>query len=483
MSLGRRALIDNATLTGVERITGRIKVANTYNVEGDVLCLENLIQALLFYDDVFFIDDYKKEYKDRRSSFFSFLSPLQITEEVRQTYDNRARVIMDLLSPTIQHGKLGTSDLAQLLRMIQMNVVFTWDMRSSEYYLTLKLLAENSNAELDKYGALAAMIFSGFTEQSKVETAPIATDVKILDQFGRPLVDGMGGDVRLKNGIVRKSNGVDGSVYKFLSGLSWLCFRTIFYRLVAEDSMCNLFLHPIRHSCLVTVLPSVNQEDASRYRRIVDAMVSGADLTVQEIGLTSGSTVLKGSLPIFSAWLAQKGLKPSEFIEEVLTLREEKIFRDARQQFSQLEEVQNIRGEIGFKTKANLLSTEVLKLFDDLRTKYGVKTHQGVSSSALIWAYNIYGFFHGVPSVPSPGINVPVAKSVTNQFIDLRRRKGFSAVFKSVIDDLAGVAKLGPLMDILKSEIQLMPDAGQYGPKLLPPGLHGARADWTAPMD
>ena len=46
------ALIDNASLTAVQRVLGQITIKNPDTVSGDLTAMENLIQAILLYDDL-----------------------------------------------------------------------------------------------------------------------------------------------------------------------------------------------------------------------------------------------------------------------------------------------------------------------------------------------------------------------------------------------------------------------------------------------
>ena len=46
------ALVDNATLTAVQRVLGDVEIKNPDTIDGDLAAFENLIQALLFFDDV-----------------------------------------------------------------------------------------------------------------------------------------------------------------------------------------------------------------------------------------------------------------------------------------------------------------------------------------------------------------------------------------------------------------------------------------------
>lgn len=67
------ALIDNASLTAVERTLGDIVIKNPDTINGDLVAFENLIQAILFYDDLICVDNYKQEHRDARIAKFDFI--------------------------------------------------------------------------------------------------------------------------------------------------------------------------------------------------------------------------------------------------------------------------------------------------------------------------------------------------------------------------------------------------------------------------
>ncbi|MFO0070017.1 MAG: hypothetical protein ACK529_07620, partial [Alphaproteobacteria bacterium] len=60
------ALIDNATLTAVQRIMGDAPTRSKDNIDIDIIALENFVQAILFYDQIIVIDDYKEAYRKER---------------------------------------------------------------------------------------------------------------------------------------------------------------------------------------------------------------------------------------------------------------------------------------------------------------------------------------------------------------------------------------------------------------------------------
>jgi hypothetical protein len=69
----RRVIIDNSTITASQRLLGSVKVNNKYLIDGDILAFENLIQAILYYDKIIVLDDYKKEFSKTRKEVFPFI--------------------------------------------------------------------------------------------------------------------------------------------------------------------------------------------------------------------------------------------------------------------------------------------------------------------------------------------------------------------------------------------------------------------------
>ena len=51
------AIIDNSTLTAVQRLMGEITIKDKNTIDGDILSLESFVQSVLFYDDIFYISE------------------------------------------------------------------------------------------------------------------------------------------------------------------------------------------------------------------------------------------------------------------------------------------------------------------------------------------------------------------------------------------------------------------------------------------
>src|ERR1700733_10714593 len=117
MVTNRRILVDNATLSGVERITGTSSTLNLNNIDNDILCFEKLITAILFSDTLIGVDDYKDQYRSSRFKNFSFIS---------------------------FEGSKPAGDVVSFFESLKIDPQMRWDIFTSSEYLTLSLLVNDT---------------------------------------------------------------------------------------------------------------------------------------------------------------------------------------------------------------------------------------------------------------------------------------------------------------------------------------------------
>jgi hypothetical protein len=158
------ALIDNASLTAIQRVMGQVEVKNPDTVNGDLMALENFLQAILFYDDVICIDNYKEEYKEDRSKYFDFIRFLSPKDFHLGPIDNKAQSEANTIRPEIRGGEFVDQDFRELLDLLRMNMVCTWDLRTSVYYLTMKMLGQPNTPEFHKYSEISSTIFNELSD-------------------------------------------------------------------------------------------------------------------------------------------------------------------------------------------------------------------------------------------------------------------------------------------------------------------------------
>jgi hypothetical protein len=161
------ALIDNATLTAVQRLYGQAQTRSRDSVDGDIVALENLIQGILFYDDLVCIDNYKAEYREVRKkqfSFIRFIDPAGLKlDELEQQASQEAQALL----PVIRGGEFVDEDFKAFLDQLKLHIVCTWDISSSIYYLNMKMLGQPKTVEFGKYSNVSATIFSELADQAE----------------------------------------------------------------------------------------------------------------------------------------------------------------------------------------------------------------------------------------------------------------------------------------------------------------------------
>jgi hypothetical protein len=122
------ALIDNASLTSAQRLLGRIETRGTDSIDGDIAAFEHLVQALLFYQDVVCIDDYKPEHRLSRIEEFSFIRFLNPSDFGLQDVDKIAAEEAREFRPEIRGCEFADEDFRKFFDQLKLNIICTWDI-------------------------------------------------------------------------------------------------------------------------------------------------------------------------------------------------------------------------------------------------------------------------------------------------------------------------------------------------------------------
>ncbi len=133
MSTNRRILIDNATLSGVERIAGISQTLNLNNIDNDILCLEKLVTAILFSDELIGVDDYKDEFRSRRLKNFDFIRFFKIDQPTYSMLAAEAATFARSMAFSFE-GSKPAGDVVSFFEALRIDPQLRWDVWiSSEY--------------------------------------------------------------------------------------------------------------------------------------------------------------------------------------------------------------------------------------------------------------------------------------------------------------------------------------------------------------
>lgn len=469
------ALLDNATLTAVQRIIGDAPSRSHDSVDVDLLAYENYVQARLFYDEVVVVDDYIPSLRESRAKTFPSVrfidsKNFRIQEIVRSANELSAQI-----RPKISGGEFADDDLKSLLELLQTHMICTWDIASSIYHLTLKVLAENGSEEFEKYGAVATSIFqelgdatnSGCRSSSKVE---------LLDRFGVPISkDYQVPGAKWGGG---KSGAPSRAIGAFVAALVWLSNRAIYHTLVSTHLKADSYLYPIRQAYQQHYLAKTLRYDLTFPKRLVTQLSKTLSKDITEA--LNGGHLAAGAvdLPIFSAWLVNPRRDAKQALEELENVRNRKEFIEAREQLSELRNIYNDNELIKGNEKTRKIVDRLTAVSNNMRMKYSIETSQGVPVTRIVTVYNSYAMLKGLPTLPDLDVKIKIPEFLSN----MRREIGICSIYRNVANDISTFSRLGNIRDALSRRVNIDPEAHAYTPKAEPPRYRATHSPFKSPM-
>ncbi len=469
------ALIDNSTLTAVQRLTGQALTKSKDSVDTDIVAFENYIQAILFYDRLVAVDDYIPAHRDARIASFPDITFLNKSDFNLDEIEATATAKANQLKPKLQGGEFVNDYFKKLIELLQTHIVCTWDISSSVYHLTLKSLSD-SRREFDKYGNIAASIFSELSDASE---AGVRTSgrVELVDRFGYPI--GKGYRVPgAKWGDGTSSGEASGAIKAFVASLVWLANRSIFYSLTAKYLQADTFLYPIRQAYQQSYISQTCHYGFDYAKHIVEHFSTSlsADLIdVHNGGLTTSTST---ELPVFSAWLAKQTGDPTQIVKAAYSIRKNQEFVEAREKMREVRRLFDEHAIVDANKAVSGIIQDIGKASDDIRIKYGLQTRKGVPVTKLVHVYNTYAALNSLPKVPGYNFKVKVPEF----FYNLRQPRGFRAVYRNLTHDLSTVWSLGEARDILGSRVNEDKEARAYIPKQEEPRYRNVHSRIKSPM-
>ncbi|MFP9459952.1 hypothetical protein AB6D30_06540 [Pectobacterium brasiliense] len=469
------ALIDNATLTAVQRLEGHVLTKSKDSVDTDIVALENYIQSILFYDNIVAIDDYIPAHRDNRIAHFNNISFLSKTDLGLDEIEATAKSISDELQPKLRGGEFVNEDFRRLIELLQTHVVCTWDVSSSVYHLTLKNLSSNGR-EFEKYGNIAAAIFSELGDAAESGNRTNG-NVELVDRYGTPIRAGykVPGS---RWGDGTSAGEASDAIKAFVASLVWLANRTVFYSLTAKYLQADTFLYPIRQAYQQAYLSERCQYGFDYAKHIVEHF--STSLSEDLIHLHSGgkTTATAMSLPVFSAWLAKETGDPSCIVEAAYNIRDNAEFVEAREKMREIRRLFDENELAAANKSVAALVSEISKASNDMRVKYGLKTRQGVPVTKLVHVYNTAAMLLSLPKVPAFNFKVKVPEF----FYNLKQTRGFRTAYRNLTHDLSTVWSLGEARDILGSRVSIDKESRSYNPKQEQPQYKNSHSPFKSPM-
>jgi len=470
------ALLDNATLTAVQRVLGEATYRSKDNIDVDILAFENLITAILFYDEILVVDDYKDKFRESRRKKFDFMRFLSPDEfKVKEIGDN-AKAKADLIKPEIRGGKFINEDFAELISSLKTKIICTWDISSSVYFLNLKGLMGSGTDEFKKFGRIASAIFSELQDSGNA-SIKVGSNVKLVDRYGKNISDSYTvPNAKWNNG--GEQGGASSAIYAFVASLNWLANRTIYYSDLAQYLRADAFLYPIRQSYQHYYLKKSLNLETNFVKQLIDEVSRNSlDVQAELRGINENQTSAI-ELPMFSAWLVSKTGDVSKIIELAFNERENRDIKLVRQRLRELRVIMDEKSIVDASRERRKIIEEIETSTARLKSYYGLKTAQGVPVNYLIKAYNTIGSLKGLPAMPEIGGTI----KIPNKLLPLMYKRGFGSLYRELNKDLENVWSLGKARNLLGAMTIIEDDSIAYNPKAEDPRYKNAHSDFKSPM-
>ncbi|MCZ4289274.1 hypothetical protein [Hoeflea alexandrii] len=426
----RNALIDNSTLSGVERLLGVSKVVNLSNIDHDICCYEKLVSSILLYDDIKMFDDYKKHYSDRRKDVFKYISVIDKTDIDHNLLKERsaeyAQSQLFELSGSVPVGKT-----LKFFEQLFLKPQLRWNIFVSSEYLTLSYLVSEKSEE-NYVNTFAASLGNEYTDSQRTVNGESSGALIRRDEQEAVDVEEFIERIRSKNPNYSGLGSKD-TLMKLVFAYGWLAERSFFYEAVGRASNCNPIVSPLRDAF---ALASTGLEPIQWDENFVNIASKSAVSLVKEINNAVDSTAIVFTLPFFTAWIMARAQNPSEGLDMALQLKSEKEFREARDLLSNLSvlPLKEKRAEI---VKVNKALQAVL---DEIRKKY---VYSGNSGSFLSFSVGLSG----------PSLDFDIIPQSLKRILKFGANP-VSRMYRSMVADIQNVERLGALHDKMTIEVR-----------------------------
>lgn len=455
-------IFDHSTLSAVQRLTGAAPAPSSYDAHGDYSALENFFQNLIFFDDYYFVDDYKEEFSASRAEQFSFLHPIPKDFfpygdvehlAIEQTKD----LILD-----IRAGRQRAGLLKEFLEEMNLHLTCAWHMQSSDFFLTLKILADEPDtwSTRYKYSPLTAMIFQELSRGSN-------------DENPLKLISSSGDEIPLKTEHSGKSYVVGGELRNFSNCLNWLARRTAFYTFVSAHFDAATGLHPIRHNFLSkwAIRNSIAESSHSWRQHLADFFGTKAQEAINAINASSDAVEIGTELPLFAAWALGSKNNVNDALSFILDVCQKPEITALRGYFREIDDLRE-RGEVSkYKTKINELRGAIEKEAHSLTSKYGAGNAGSTRSVSI-----------NAQILPLPKLSFSAKADLGKLKISFGQPRHVRALLRNVVNDVVGFESLGNIRYKLLRAIKKSKDFTIPALRIEEKRFFGRSSDWKEPM-
>jgi len=407
-------LIDNATVSSVQRALGKAQTRDLTVLDVEHAALERFAEAVLLSDSVVVPDNYKQPFTSARKKLLSQLGVqfIPVAPAVDASLNDLARSMVDPWLEAFNAGK-DRGLFKEYLSQINAFSNFIWEHKSSEFYLVFRAHG------IDKDSPLISALFA-----SENDT-----------ELGKRL------EIVAKDGQTVAWDRLSVHVQRMLGVMGWLGHQYIWYQCFAASHDLVYSPHPLREFFANDFLARTHQGAASAarfsnlFRRGVDSFRGKLEQNLQALGILNTSTLAK--IPPLLPLILSNSSSPDEFISQLAMLRQDAKIRELRERLSEAHSAA-LNGDL--RRRSSLLAD-----FDKVGA--AILVERGIDRRLLTLKPPLV--ISGIKlEGDDTGINLGIPSTLYRQYFFHKRYRAF---IRDVLADLSAPAKYGVLKTKLNS--------------------------------
>lgn len=323
-----KVLIDNATISSVQRALGKAQLKEPALLDIEHVCLARFCEAVLLNDSIVVPDNYKSELTARRKALitgdaFSF-------QQLAEGEDDAIREVSSSLAPAWKEAFRAGSDRSLFSEYFsQANAYsnFIWEHSSSEFFLVFRAHG------IEKDNPLIEAVLASTADET------LGKELEIIGTDGKPVTWGK----------------LSGHVQRMLSVMGWLGHQYVWHQVFSAQHDCLYMPHPLRDFFAYDFL---NRIKAGSKSKATFAYAFGDGLekfqgkfrdSLIALGVDQPSACV--SLPGFLPLVVQESANPDDFMNVLHQMRTEAGVVELRQM---LDAIQNGIADGNYKPLAQL---------------------------------------------------------------------------------------------------------------------------------
>ncbi len=409
-----KVLIDNATISSVQRALGKAPIKDPALLDIEHVSLARFCEYVLLSDKIIVPDNYKTELTSARKALLN--NDLFSFEPMDKNEDSEILTISSSMTKIWAQAFEAGSDrslFSQYFKQINAFSKLIWEHSSSEFFLVFRAMG------IDKESPLIEAVLASRSDEV------LGKELRIVGTDGKPV----------------HWDKLSRHLQRMLSVMGWIGHQYIWHQVFSAQHDCFYAPHPLRDFFSYDFLNRINV-GAKNANDFTSAFTKGLETfeqrvydSLEQLGAIESSETY--NLPLFLPLLIRECENKNDFLDVLFQIREESEVVELREM---LKEIQSSIS-LGDYKPLSKMAREIEKVGANILKEKGIQQNYiNLSPPTTIIGINLTG--------EDTGIDLPIPSALYKQYFLNRKYRAF---VKRTMDELAMPSQYGVLKDKLNS--------------------------------